>query len=305
MEKHIKNLEETCRLCCGKVKTGYGYKNVLPAHKFKGEIQSFFNYDIGMDMRELHPPNLCSKCVRKMRKINIENPIHHHLQSIVIFENHSDTDCKVCSFSMEPCEFKLITIEFLTLAKIIEVGKKFNFSYAEKLKQHTFVRICDRRGGKDEAVISPAFVDLTIFIEQQKNKMGEFSWTMSIFEQNIDIASLNIDVPKALTVNTVEIFFQTVGEFRICEGNYDFPKVIEKRKEGHSDQRDNTRLECKDFTPFEKLQPTIRHKDCPGLIFGPATSERCEKCSVARKSLLILEKRPSLTSTKPRPKRPH
>ena len=306
MEKHIKTLKGRCRLCRGKAKKEYGYKNIVAAIEFKQHIQSLFNHDLGTDTEEVHPTNLCGNCVRKLRNVNHEYPIHH-VQSIATFEQHSSAeDCEVCNLRMTLHEFKMITMEYLTLSKLIQFSKKFSFTYAEKLKQHTFVRICDRgKDSNDESVISPAFIDLTVLVEEQKDRKGKFSWTMSVFDQNIDKTMLNA-VPEFLTIDTVETFFQTIRDFRVCQGNNDVPNLIQKRKEGHSDKRDNTRLECLDLTPFEKLQPTIRHKDCPRLIFGPApNSARCDKCSIARKSLLVLEKRPSLTSTKPKPKRPH
>ncbi len=43
--------------------------------------------------------------------------------------------------------------------------------------------------------------------------MGEFLWTISILDQEIDKTTLNVDVPETLTINTVETCFQTIEEF--------------------------------------------------------------------------------------------
>ncbi len=59
-----------------------------------------------------------------------------------------------------------------------------------------------------ELVISPAFIDLKTVLLR-----GEFLWTLSILDQEIDKATLNVDEPETLTINAVETCFQTIEEF--------------------------------------------------------------------------------------------
>ena len=66
-----------------------------------------------------------------------------------------------------------------TIAKIIGVSKKYDFSYTEKLEKHTFVRIWDKEK-VEESNNSLTYIDITILIEKGKNDL--FRWTTTLFE---------------------------------------------------------------------------------------------------------------------------
>ena len=67
-EAHQKALNNICRLCQQKMKLNSKYTNAKRKYMYREEIQKLFDYDINLDIPQLHPSILCSRCQRKLER---------------------------------------------------------------------------------------------------------------------------------------------------------------------------------------------------------------------------------------------
>ena len=144
MEKHKELLNQLCRICCAKINLSSKYKYPKLVVEFKEEVSVLFNYDLSRDLEEVHPPKLCERCVRQMRRVNAALRDEYIIQEIGHFFRHEDGECKVCLKSTPVNNFKLIKAEKLTVSMIIQKAKENGFLYVENPSvktKHTFVRV--------------------------------------------------------------------------------------------------------------------------------------------------------------------
>ena len=90
---------------------------------------------INLDVAGIHPTKLCSNCVRKLRRLNTTSSLDHKHQDIVDFHQHCSENCTVCNNTLNIYKFQLLTIEHLTLHKIITAADNYGFLYANKMKE--------------------------------------------------------------------------------------------------------------------------------------------------------------------------
>ena len=74
MEKHHEKLSGICRLCACKIKSEGNYKDAKLASdpEFSCKIKALFDYYITDEDETINPSHLCSKCVKKLRKVKLQ-----------------------------------------------------------------------------------------------------------------------------------------------------------------------------------------------------------------------------------------
>ena len=109
-EKHLKSVNELCRLCLNRTLTKYqrqSKKKPILCTKYEDELFSYFGIDCSKDIHGMHSTTLCKKCESKIATIKRRKskPMIENLKSIIdinlniwtLFDPlQSDNQCTVC-----------------------------------------------------------------------------------------------------------------------------------------------------------------------------------------------------------------
>ena len=219
-----------------------------------------------------------------MRRINVDN-MDYQVQKIAKFDPHSETFCHVCCKTLSVYNFKLTLMEKLTIARINNISKSFNFTVIGST-----LDTCDMVRVKEMS--KNAFqIDLTLKIIQSTVKKGNFIWKLSAFNKVVSFDG-NSAIPNVLDEKNIIEFFQKAKQLSICTGNNDLPKLMSKKKE----ERDSSSLSRNVLETaitcikFNDIETSLRHKECLTLI---SRTGRCSKCQSSRHSLQKMERRQS------------
>ena len=87
-ETHQKALNSICRLCQQKIKLNSKYTSAKGTFIYREEIQKLFDYDINLDIPQLIPSFLCSRCQRKLERckdhsVTVERCQKQHLRGMI------------------------------------------------------------------------------------------------------------------------------------------------------------------------------------------------------------------------------
>lgn len=99
-ETHQKALNSICRLCQQKIKLNSKYTSAKGIFIYREEIQKLFDYGINLDIAQLHPSFLCSRCQRKLERCQ-DHLVTVERCQIATFERHDNTNCLVCHKKIE------------------------------------------------------------------------------------------------------------------------------------------------------------------------------------------------------------
>ena len=88
------------------------------------EIKSLFGYNLSNDKVNVHPPDLCNRCRRKLDRVRYFKGNVEHVQ-MVTFDVHTDM-CKICVLEkLEQHHFKIIQ-KSVSPADVTETQKTFS-----------------------------------------------------------------------------------------------------------------------------------------------------------------------------------
>ena len=103
-----KMLLRICRTCCNKIVRDRHYVTPKNSTEYLEEIKSLFGYNLSNDKVNVHLPDLCNRCQRKLDRVRYfkGNVEHVHM---VTFDAHTDDMCKICLLAkLEQYHFKII-----------------------------------------------------------------------------------------------------------------------------------------------------------------------------------------------------
>ena len=105
-ETHQKVLNNISRLCQQNLKLTSKYTSAEGKNIYRREIQKLFDSDINLDIHQLHPPFLCSRCQRKIKWWKDHSVTVERCQ-IATLEQLANTNCLVCHKKLKKFEFSV------------------------------------------------------------------------------------------------------------------------------------------------------------------------------------------------------
>ena len=301
-DNHVKNLEQLCRICCGKLDKSRSCKKITD---FKEVLLEHFEIDIENDKTVVHPTCVCEKCrkvltkVKQFSKKKSNNVISYQPQLIFFdFKVHSHI-CSECECfdkikkggrplkSWTNRHNIVINNTIKSANKLEVIGSK------EKPSFYTNVIVEHSEKLRYVYVPSESFMSFILFHKPQEmfqlenlvtvniDKISN-TWNVLIGANDVSNTLLSMFKIQPIISSKADAFdlLNDCAKLKFCVGNEDFSDIFQD-KNNDVIAKEVCDVICKSYG----VETTIRHVECE-LIVGK--NNRCIKCRNYRPCLRAL-----------------